>query len=127
MPRISGYRIRRPFDVYDSFSPRMDPNRSFSVRLFGDVNIGQGHLSNVQVPEQLYCDPRRGIVTHTSGLPFFYCAYIWQYKAGRPVISPAIYEAAKIILEHLKVQGTGEQRGPPHKNNQHEKRQSLFH
>jgi hypothetical protein len=51
--------------------------------------------------DQLYCDPRRGIVTHTSGLPFFYCAYIWQYNAGRPVIPYAIYEAAKIILEHL--------------------------
>jgi hypothetical protein len=51
--------------------------------------------------EQLYCDPRRGIVTHTSGLPFFYCAYIWQYKAGRVIIPAAIYEAAKIILEHL--------------------------
>lgn len=51
--------------------------------------------------EQLYCDPRRGIVTHTSGLPFFYCAYIWQYVAGRPVIPSSIYEATKIILEHL--------------------------
>ena len=51
--------------------------------------------------EQLYCDPRRGIVTHTSGLPFFYCAYIWQYRAGRLVIPGALYEAAKIILEHL--------------------------
>lgn len=50
---------------------------------------------------QLYVDPRRGIVTHTSGLPFYYCDYVWQYKAGRPVISFAIYEATKIILEHL--------------------------
>jgi len=50
---------------------------------------------------QLYCDPRRAIVTHTSGLPFFYCAYIWQYRAGRVIISSAIYDAAKIILEHL--------------------------
>jgi hypothetical protein len=50
---------------------------------------------------QLYVDPRRGIVTHTSGLPFFYCAYIWQYQAGRPVISGAIYEASKIILKHI--------------------------
>lgn len=61
---------------------------------------------------QLYCDPRRGIVTHTSGLPFYYCAYIWQYRAGRPVIPAAIYEAAKIILEHLfmvKRGGTGAQ------------------
>jgi hypothetical protein len=51
--------------------------------------------------DQLYCDPRRGIVTHTSGLPFFYCAYIWQYKAGRAVIPNGIYEASRIILEHL--------------------------
>lgn len=50
---------------------------------------------------QLYCDPRRGIVTHTSGLPFFYCAYIWQYRAGRAVIPNGIYEASRIILEHL--------------------------
>lgn len=51
--------------------------------------------------EELYCDPRRGIVTHTSGLPFYYCAYVWQYQAGRAVIPAALYEAAKVILEHL--------------------------
>lgn len=50
---------------------------------------------------QLYCDPRRGIVTHTSGLPFYYCAYVWQYQAGRQVIPAGIYEASKITLEHL--------------------------
>lgn len=50
---------------------------------------------------QLYCDPRRGIVTHTSGLPFYYCAYIWQYQAGRQIIPSGIYDAAKITLEHL--------------------------
>jgi len=50
---------------------------------------------------QLYCDPRRGIVTHTSGLPFYYCAYVWQYQAGRLVIPAGIYEASKITLEHL--------------------------
>lgn len=50
---------------------------------------------------QLYCDPRRGIVTHTSGLPFYYCDYVWQYTAGRPVIPFGIYDAAKVILEHL--------------------------
>lgn len=50
---------------------------------------------------QLYVDPRRGVVTHTSGLPFYYCSYIWQYLAGRTVIPFAIYDAAKIILEHL--------------------------
>jgi hypothetical protein len=51
--------------------------------------------------DELYCDLRRGTVIHTSGLPFYYCAYIWQYSAGRPVIPLALYEAAKIILEHL--------------------------
>jgi hypothetical protein len=50
---------------------------------------------------QLYCDPRRGIVTNTSGLPFYYCDYVWQYRAGRPVIPAGIYKAAQIILEHL--------------------------
>ena len=34
------------------------------------------------------CTPtrRRASVTHTSGLPFIYGSYMWQYKAGRPVI-----------------------------------------
>lgn len=50
---------------------------------------------------QLYVDPRRGIVTHTSGLPFYYCDYVWQYQAGRAVIPFGIYDAAKVILEHL--------------------------
>ena len=50
---------------------------------------------------QLYCDPERGIVSQTSRLPFFYGAYRWQYQAGRPVIAAGIYEAAKIVLEHL--------------------------
>lgn len=50
---------------------------------------------------QLYCDLRKGIVTHTSGLPFYYCAYLWQYRAGRVVIPGGIYEASKIALEHL--------------------------
>jgi hypothetical protein len=61
---------------------------------------------------QLYCDLRRGIVTHTSGLPFYYCDYVWQYRAGRVIIPNAIYEAAKVILEHLfqiKRGGTGAQ------------------
>jgi hypothetical protein len=50
---------------------------------------------------QLYADPKTGIVTHTSGLPFIYGSYMWQYQAGRLVIPAGIYEAAKITLEHL--------------------------
>lgn len=57
---------------------------------------------------QLYADPSTGLVTHTSGLPFFYGTYIWQYTAGRPVIPACIYEASKIILKHLyMVEGGG--------------------
>lgn len=62
------------------------------------------HLYGIEWPlDQLYCDPRRGIVTHTGGLPFYgaYGAYVWQYAAGRLVIPAGIYEAAKIVLEHL--------------------------
>lgn len=55
MPRLLGSRTKRPFDVYDSFSPRMDPRGETRIHLFGDVNIGydKGHLSNMQVPRQL--------------------------------------------------------------------------
>lgn len=59
---------------------------------------------------QLYCDPKTGIVTHTSGLPFIYGAYVWQYTAGRPVIPSCIYEASKVILKHIymvETAGTG--------------------
>jgi hypothetical protein len=51
--------------------------------------------------DELYADGATGIVTHTSGLPFIYGSYIWQYQAGRPVIPAGIYDAAKIVLEHL--------------------------
>ena len=56
--------------------------------------------------DQLLVDPETGIVRHAAGFPFFYTAdYLAQYKAvywaGRKVIDPAIYEGAKIILEHL--------------------------
>lgn len=65
----------------------------------------------IPYPEtQLYCDPKTGIVTHTSGLPFIYGSYMWQYQAGRPVIPAGIYEAAKITLKHLwmvEAAGTG--------------------
>jgi len=56
---------------------------------------------------QLYADPATGIVTHTSGLPFLYGSYIWQYTAGRLVIPGCIYEASKIILTHLYMVESG--------------------
>lgn len=59
-------------------------------------------VAGIEYPAaQLYCDLRRGVVTHTSRLPFYYCDYIWQYRAGRPVIPNGMYEASRIILEHL--------------------------
>lgn len=67
------------------------PTPMFPVRVFG-----------VPYPlTQLYADPKKGTVKHTSGLPFYYGDYLWSYQAGRPVIPACIYEAAKITLKHL--------------------------
>lgn len=56
--------------------------------------------------DQLITDPDTGIVRHAAGFPFFYTGdYLAQYKvtywAGRAVIPAAVYEGARIILEHL--------------------------
>lgn len=50
---------------------------------------------------QLYCDPRKGIVRHTSGLPFYYGPYLWQYTAGYSNIPHGIRFAADVVLRHL--------------------------
>lgn len=55
---------------------------------------------------QLLVDPDTGLVRHFAGLPFFYSSdtFAWisvTYWAGRKVIPAAVYEGAKIILEHL--------------------------
>jgi hypothetical protein len=76
------------------------PSPMFPTRVFG-----------VSYPvSQLYADPVMGTVEHTSGLPFYYGSYIWQYTAGRPVIPACIYEASKVVLKHLymvELGGTG--------------------
>lgn len=76
------------------------PSPMFPTRVFG-----------VSYPlTQLYPDPVLGTVTHTSGLPFYYGEYIWQYSAGRAVIPACIYEASKITLKHIymvETAGTG--------------------
>ncbi len=56
--------------------------------------------------DQLLTDPDTGIVRHLAGLPFFYSGDPfgqWEvvYWAGRKVIPAAVYQGAKIILEHL--------------------------
>jgi len=56
--------------------------------------------------DQLITDPDTGIVRHAAGFPFFYTAdYLAQYEvtywAGRTIIPAAIYQGARIILEHL--------------------------
>jgi len=56
--------------------------------------------------DQLLVDPETGIVRHAAGLPFFYTAdYLASYKAiywaGRAIIPSAVYDGARIILEHL--------------------------
>lgn len=50
---------------------------------------------------QLYCDPVKGTVRHTSGLPFYYGPYLWRYSTGLPLIPQPIRLAASIILRHL--------------------------
>lgn len=55
---------------------------------------------------QLLVDGPAGIVRHNAGLPFFYSGDPYAqfqavYWAGRKVIPAAVYEGAKIILEHL--------------------------
>jgi hypothetical protein len=56
--------------------------------------------------DQLLVDPDTGIIRHAAGFPFFYSSdYLAQYKAvywaGRAVIPSAVYDGARIILEHL--------------------------
>jgi hypothetical protein len=55
---------------------------------------------------QLLVDGPRGIVRQSAGLPFFYSGdpysqYQVIYWAGRKTVPAAVYEGAKIILEHL--------------------------
>lgn len=50
---------------------------------------------------QLYADPVKGLVSHTSGLPFYYGPFIWLYSAGRVVVSDSIRTGAKAILKHI--------------------------
>ena len=67
------------------------PSPMFPTRVFG-----------VSYPiTQLYADPVLGVVTHTSGLPFYYGEYIWSYLAGRPVIPACITNGSKAILKHI--------------------------
>lgn len=63
MPKLHGYRIRRPFDVYDSFSPRLQAKApTNALCLFGRTNIGVGYLSNVQVPNLLNGNDRTSVI-----------------------------------------------------------------
>jgi hypothetical protein len=50
---------------------------------------------------QLYVDPEKGWVRHTSGLPFYYGPYVWQYSAGYTVVPYGIRYAADVTLRHL--------------------------
>jgi hypothetical protein len=50
---------------------------------------------------QLYADQKNGWVRHTSGLPFYYGPYLWQYLCGYSIIPQAIRYAAMVTLKHL--------------------------
>lgn len=55
---------------------------------------------------QLLVDQDTGLVRQSAGLPFFYSGdpyaqFLATWWAGRKVIPAAVYEGAKVILEHL--------------------------
>ena len=50
---------------------------------------------------QLYVDPAKGWVRHTSGIPFYYGPFLWQYTAGSAVVPYGIRYAADVTLRHL--------------------------
>jgi len=50
---------------------------------------------------QLYFEPSKGWVRNTSGLPFYYGPYIWQYLAGYELIPQSIRYAGMATLRHL--------------------------
>jgi hypothetical protein len=67
------------------------PSPMFPVMVFG-----------VTYPlAQLYADPSKGTVRHTSGLPFYYGPYLWQYQCGYALIPQGIRFAASVTLRHL--------------------------
>lgn len=67
------------------------PSPMFPVLVFG-----------VTYPlSQLYADPVKGIVRHTSGLPFYYGPYLWSYTTGYPVVPQPVRLAGSIVLRHL--------------------------
>lgn len=56
--------------------------------------------------DQLITDPDTGLVRQYAGLPFLYSGdpyaqFLVTYWAGRKIIPAAIYEGARMILEHL--------------------------
>ncbi len=51
--------------------------------------------------DQLYFEPDKGYVRHTSGLPFYYGPYVWLYRSGYEVIPQNIRFAASVTLKHL--------------------------
>jgi hypothetical protein len=50
---------------------------------------------------QLSCDPVKGIVRQTSGLPFYYGPYLWRYSTGYQVIPQPVRLAGSVVLRHL--------------------------
>jgi hypothetical protein len=49
----------------------------------------------------LHVNGKLAIVRHTSGLPFYYGSYLWQYTAGRAVIPQNILNGTRAIVRHL--------------------------
>lgn len=72
------------------------PSPMFPVMVFGVTYP----LTNLYVSD-IGMSGLRGEVRHTSGLPFYYGPYLWQYTAGRPVIPECIRAGYKALLKHI--------------------------
>ena len=84
-------QVPSQFSADTSRTVPVPPSPMFPVLIFG-----------VTYPlSQLYCDPVKGIVRHTSGLPFYYGPYLWRYTTGYSVIPQPIRLAASVVLRHL--------------------------
>jgi hypothetical protein len=63
MPRLHGFRERIDTTVYDAFSPKELLGQRPEIRLFGNKNIGQSGLTNLQCAGQMAADQAFSVLT----------------------------------------------------------------
>ncbi len=82
MPRVHGVRERRHQPVYDTLLRQTGPGATLgpSTRLFGNANVGQLPLTNLQVPGQLASDQTYVILALRCWLYFAGTSAVNLYK-----------------------------------------------